>query len=156
MEESGWRPFVGGRGSLAKDRKEWACVMFALSTTSPPIALLRYFYSLTDYSSCLIDLLVPRRAYSHTAAQGQFNGAFATARAAASLLTTAATCQISPSRPSLSNSRRSRSNLRFQLSTTAGPSAIPTYRPKAGTVRPIYLIYPYVTPSPSPSSTYSI
>lgn len=66
--------------------------MFALSTISPSIALLWYSYSLTDYSSCLTDLLVPRRAYSHTAAQGEFNGAFATARAAA-------TCQTSPRDP---------------------------------------------------------
>lgn len=77
----------------AFDRKERAGVMFALSTTPPPIAPLRYFYTLTDYGTCLTDLLVPRRAYSHSAAQGQFHGAFATARAVATLLTTVATCQ---------------------------------------------------------------
>lgn len=74
-------------------RKERAGVIFALSTTPPPIAPLRYFYTLTDYGTCLTDLLVPRRAYSHSAAQGQFHGAFATARAVATLLTTVATCQ---------------------------------------------------------------
>lgn len=101
----GWKsrdgvPLSAVEDAFDKDRKERVGAMFALSTISPPIALLRYFYSLTDYSSCLTDLLVPQ-------AQGDFNGAFATARAAASLLTTAATCQTSPSRPSLSNSRRS-------------------------------------------------
>lgn len=85
-------PLSAIEDAFDKDRKERVGAMFALSTISPSIAPLRYFYSLPDYSSCLIDLLVPRRAYSHTAAQGEFNGAFATARAAASLLTTAATC----------------------------------------------------------------
>lgn len=137
-------------------RKERAGVVFALSTTPPPIAPLRYFYTLTDYSSCLTDLLVPRRAYSHSAAQGQFHGAFATASAVATLLTTVATCQQMnlPLETSLSNSRRSRSNLRSRLSSTAGSSAMPTHRPKAGTIRAISLIYPYVTPTPHAWSTY--